>query len=137
MEPGSRGYRFKNHASGTYAGYQSHENPTDGVLLTGNRNQVEWTVQQVDQGYQIHLAQNPNLVLDLASGDKSDGAKVCTILLGHHPDSKFISIDLLVVEQGRKQPKMELLPVDTLFVIQFEYIEICIICPLVYKRANA
>lgn len=77
FEPGSNGYRLKNVASGTYAGYRSHEQPTDGVLLTGNQNPVEWQVKLVDQGHQLHLASNPILVLDLAEGSRVDGAKIC------------------------------------------------------------
>ncbi|KAG8931814.1 hypothetical protein FRC03_011340 [Tulasnella sp. 419] len=76
LEPGSRGYRLKNAQSGTYAGFQSHESPTDGVLLTGNRNAPEWDVKQADQGYQFFIP-GTNYVLDLASGDRSDGAKIC------------------------------------------------------------
>jgi len=77
FESGSNGYRLKNGASGTYAGYRSDEQPTDGVLLTGNQSPVEWQVKQVDQGHQLHLASNPDLVLDLADGSKEDGAKIC------------------------------------------------------------
>lgn len=76
LEPGLKGYRLKNAQSGTYCGYQRHESPTDGVLLTGNNNSVEWDVRQADQGYQLFLA-GTNYVLDLASGDASDGAKIC------------------------------------------------------------
>jgi hypothetical protein len=77
LEPGNNGYRLRNSASGTYAGFQQHEQAQDGTLLSGNRNPVEWTLTKADQGYQIHYAGNQNLVLDLASGDASDGAKVC------------------------------------------------------------
>jgi len=76
LEGGFQGYTIKNGQSGTYASYQNHETPADGILLTGNNNKVEWDVKQADQGYQIFLA-GTNLVLDLASGDASDGAKIC------------------------------------------------------------
>jgi len=74
LESGQNGYRIKNGASGTYLSYT---NLTEGELLVGRSQGVEWTVTQADQGYQIHPAQNQNLVLDLASGSKEDGAKIC------------------------------------------------------------
>jgi len=76
LQGGFQGYTIKNEQSNTYASYQKHEMPADGILLTGNNNPVEWDVKQADQGYQIFLA-GTNLVLDLASGDASDGAKIC------------------------------------------------------------
>jgi hypothetical protein len=77
LESGSQGYRIRNKAAGSYLGFQSHEQVQDGLLLTGNKNPIEWVLKQADQGYQVHLASNENLVLDLASGDASDGAKIC------------------------------------------------------------
>ncbi|KAG8892321.1 hypothetical protein FRC00_012268 [Tulasnella sp. 408] len=74
LESGTSGYRIKNGASGTYLGYA---NLTQGELLVGRAQGPEWTITQADQGYQIHPAQNQNLVLDLAEGKKDDGAKIC------------------------------------------------------------
>ncbi|KAG8950033.1 hypothetical protein FRC04_008113 [Tulasnella sp. 424] len=77
LESGSNGYRFKNGASGTYLSYA---NLNQGELLVGKGGPVqpvEWTVTQADQGFQIHPAQNPQLVIDLAEGKKDDGAKIC------------------------------------------------------------
>ncbi|KAG9043924.1 hypothetical protein FS837_008984, partial [Tulasnella sp. UAMH 9824] len=74
LETGTNGYRIKNGASGTYLGYA---NLTQGELLVGRAQGPEWTITQADQGYQIHPAQNQNLVLDLAEGKKDDGAKIC------------------------------------------------------------
>jgi len=75
LEQGQNGYTFKNGASGTFAGFR--EQPTDGVLLSGNSQSVEWQVNQADEGYQLHVASNPSLVVDLADGLKDDGAKIC------------------------------------------------------------
>ncbi|KAG8894091.1 hypothetical protein FRC01_013168, partial [Tulasnella sp. 417] len=74
LESGQSGYRMKNGASGTYLGYNNLE---QGELLCGRTQPVEWTVTRADQGYQIHPANNQNLVLDLAEGKREDGAKIC------------------------------------------------------------
>ncbi|KAG8897822.1 hypothetical protein FRC00_003772 [Tulasnella sp. 408] len=74
FESGSRGYRIKNGASGSFLGYDGF---SEGSLLAGRSQPVEWTVTQADQGYQIHPADNPGWVLDLAEGKKDDGAKIC------------------------------------------------------------
>ncbi|KAG9019722.1 hypothetical protein FRB90_010992 [Tulasnella sp. 427] len=74
FESGSKGYRVKNNASGTYLGCGSLN---EGELLAGHSQPVEWTVTQDDEGYQLHPAENPQLVIDLAEGKKDDGAKIC------------------------------------------------------------
>ncbi|KAG8895936.1 hypothetical protein FRC01_012120 [Tulasnella sp. 417] len=74
FESGSKGYRIKNGASGSYLGYDGF---SEGSLLQGRSQPVEWTVTQADNGYQLHPAQNPGWVLDLAEGKREDGAKIC------------------------------------------------------------
>jgi len=77
LESGTSGYRLKNGASGTYAGFR--EDLKEGVLLSGNQQAVEWQLQAAENGsYQIHAATNPTFVIDLAGGTKDNGCKICT-----------------------------------------------------------
>lgn len=70
-----QGYRFKNCASNTYAGFK--EDLKEGVLLSGNQQAIEWQLNAAENGScQIHAATNPTLVVDLAGGTKDNGCKV-------------------------------------------------------------
>ncbi|KAG8900384.1 hypothetical protein FRB99_006092 [Tulasnella sp. 403] len=75
------GYVLQNVATDTYLGFPLGERPQDGVLISGNQNSVEWKITQGKYGYQIHLADKSNLVLELIDGFDDnypvDGAKVC------------------------------------------------------------
>jgi len=75
VEAGQNGYRFRNHASNTYASFGG--NVQEGALLTGKREFDEWVLKQSDLGYQIHSARDENFVLDLAAGSRDNGAKIC------------------------------------------------------------
>ncbi|KAG9025586.1 hypothetical protein FRB95_009983 [Tulasnella sp. JGI-2019a] len=76
LVPSQNGYHFKNAGSGTYLGFQSGGG-SEGTIVHGSLNPVEWQVTQANQGYSVHLAANPNIVLDLAGGGKDDGVKIC------------------------------------------------------------
>jgi len=75
LVPAQNGYYFKNAASGTYLGLNGEG--AEGTMICGSLKPVEWQVTQADQGYTVHLASNPNVVLDLAGGGSADGVKIC------------------------------------------------------------
>jgi len=76
LVPGRNGYKIRSVGAGTWLSFQG--NGDEGTMICGHSsNAVEWQITQADQGYQIHLASNPNIVLDLAGGGKADGVKIC------------------------------------------------------------
>jgi len=75
LESGQNGYRIKNRQSGSYLGYQGQ--PNEGTFVTGCTQPVEFQVTAKDNGcHQIHVANNPNLVVDLAGGGSDNGVKI-------------------------------------------------------------
>ncbi|KAG9022696.1 hypothetical protein FS837_006217 [Tulasnella sp. UAMH 9824] len=66
FELGTKGYRIKNGASGTYLHNEKYK---AGSQLTCRSAFVEWTVTQADRGFMIHTAKDESTwVIDLESG---------------------------------------------------------------------
>jgi len=86
--PGRNGYKIKNVSSGTYLSFEGAG--AEGTIICGHSsNAVEWQISQADQGFQIHLASNPSVVLDLAGGGKADGVKICLYSNHNGPNQQW------------------------------------------------
>ncbi|KAG8964879.1 hypothetical protein FRC03_001268 [Tulasnella sp. 419] len=76
LESGTAGYKVKNAHTKTYLSFATNVSAAQNSSVSGNPTPVEWELVALGSNYQLLLAKNRSLVLDLADWKNNNGNRI-------------------------------------------------------------